>query len=93
VFEAAGAGACLISDQWTGIGTFFKPGHEILVASNAEEVVGYLRSISAAEARQIGHNMRERALQEHTYQLRAKQFDEIVTKAWENVSTEMHAYR
>jgi len=82
VFEAAGAGACLISDQWTGIKTFFKPGHEILVASNAEDVVRYLRDISAGEASQIGHNMRERALQEHTYQLRAKQFDEIVTNAW-----------
>ena len=93
VFEAAGAGACLISDQWTGIETFFKPGHEILVASNAEDVVGYLRDISAGEASQIGHNMRKRALQEHTYQLRAKQFDEIVTNAWESESREMHAYR
>src|SRR5437763_6799075 len=93
VFEAAGAGACLISDHWTGIETFFKPGHEILVASNAEDVVGYLRSTSAAEASQIGHHMRERALQEHTYQLRAKQFDEIVANAWASESREMHAYR
>jgi spore maturation protein CgeB len=93
VFEAAGAGACLISDQWTGIETFFEPGREILVASNAEEVVYYLRSISSAEASQIGRNMRERALQEHTYQLRARQFEEIVTHAWEAERSKMHAYR
>lgn len=83
VFEAAGAGACLITDQWIGVETFFNPGHEILVASNAEEVVHYLRTISNAEARKIGHHMRQRALKEHAYQLRAKQFDEIVTNAWE----------
>jgi spore maturation protein CgeB len=93
VFEAAGAGACLISDQWTGIETFFEPGREILVASNAEEVVHYLRSIPSAEASQIGRNMCERALQEHTYQLRAKQFEEIVTHAWETERSKMHAYR
>jgi spore maturation protein CgeB len=82
VFEAAGAGACLISDQWLGIETFFEPGREILVASNAQEVVNFLRTISAMEAKQIGNNMRERALQAHTYQLRAKQFDEIVANVW-----------
>lgn len=81
VFEAAGAGACLITDQWIGVEMFFKPGQEILVASNAEEVVNYLRTISPAEARKIGQNMRQRALKEHTYQLRAKQFDEIVRHA------------
>ncbi len=85
VFEAAGAGACLITDQWIGVETFFRPGHEILVASNAAEVVHYLRTTSGAEARKIGQNMRVRALQEHTYQLRAKQFDEIVTNACETV--------
>jgi spore maturation protein CgeB len=77
VFEAAGAGACLVTDQWIGIETFFKPSQEILVAANAEEVVNYLRITSDIEARQIGNNMRARALRDHTYQLRASQFDEI----------------
>jgi spore maturation protein CgeB len=86
VFEAAGAGVCLITDQWTGIETFFKPGREILVAADAEEVVSYLRSISATEATQIGANMRERALQDHTYQLRARQFDEIVASASDTIA-------
>jgi spore maturation protein CgeB len=35
VFEAAGAGACLITDKWLGIEKFFEPGREILVAENA----------------------------------------------------------
>ena len=36
VFEAAGAGACLITDDWAGIEEFFEPGCEILVARDAQ---------------------------------------------------------
>ena len=32
VFEAAGAGACLITDAWEGIELFLRPGEEVLVA-------------------------------------------------------------
>jgi len=32
VFEAAGAGACLITDAWLGVELFLKPDEEILVA-------------------------------------------------------------
>lgn len=78
VFEAAGAGACLITDYWTGIECFFEPGKEILVASGPEELVGYLRNISGGEAKEIGRNMQARALREHTYALRARQFESIV---------------
>src|SRR5581483_4752390 len=42
VFEAAGAAACLITDAWTGVEEFFEPGREILVASGAADIVGYL---------------------------------------------------
>jgi spore maturation protein CgeB len=87
VFEAAGAGACMITDRWTGIETFFAPEKEILVAGSAEEIVHYLRTISAADARQIGVKMRERALRDHTYALRAKEFDTIVENALENVAS------
>ena len=78
VFEAAGAGACLITDEWSGIETFFEPEKEILVAANAEQIVDYLRSISTDQAREVGDRMRERALREHTYRLRAREFHEIV---------------
>jgi spore maturation protein CgeB len=78
VFEAAGAGACLITDKWAGIETFFVPEKEILVAGSAEEIVAYLRNISQSEAKEIGFNMRQRALRDHTYALRAQEFDSIV---------------
>ncbi|MDQ2773996.1 MAG: glycosyltransferase, partial [Acidobacteriota bacterium] len=36
VFEAAGAGACLITDAWEGIELFLEPGKEVLVAHDGE---------------------------------------------------------
>jgi spore maturation protein CgeB len=81
VFEAAGAGACLITDRWTGIEEFFVPEREILVTENAEQVVEYLRRVSNVEAIEIGAKMRQRALRDHTYALRAQEFDAIVESA------------
>jgi spore maturation protein CgeB len=78
VFEAAGAGACLITDSWLGVEQFFEPDGEILVASNAEEVVRHLRQTSSEQARSIGTAMRERALCDHTYQMRARQVDQAL---------------
>src|SRR5689334_4011441 len=86
VFEAAGAAACLITDRWAGIETFFQPEKEILVAGSAEEVISCLRRISESEARRIGENMRQRALRDHTYALRAREFDGIVADAFAGMS-------
>jgi spore maturation protein CgeB len=81
VFEAAGAGACVITDAWSGIETFFRPGREILVAASAEEIVQCLRTIGSAEARNIGQAMRQRALRDHTYALRAAEVDDVLRAA------------
>jgi spore maturation protein CgeB len=78
VFEAAGAGACLITDCWPGVHEFFDLGTEILVASSAQGVVSWLRSISVERASEIGKAMQQRALQDHTYQLRARQLDRLL---------------
>jgi spore maturation protein CgeB len=79
VFEAAGAGACVITDHWTGIESFFAPGSEVLVAANAAEIVVYLRGIHERDARSIGSRMRQRALQDHTYAQRARQVHGLLT--------------
>lgn len=81
VFEAAGSGSCLITDNWPGIETFFVIGKEILVASSAEGVVELLRSVDAEQSRAIGGKMRTRALRDHTYALRAREVDRILTEA------------
>ncbi len=81
VFEAAGAAACLITDAWTGIDTFFEPGKEILVACSAGEIVSLLRKTTAEQAREIGEAMRRRALRDHTYAQRAEQVSELLKHA------------
>jgi spore maturation protein CgeB len=75
VFEAAGAAACTITDRWPGIDQFFAPEREILIASSAEDVVEHLRRFNAEDCRAIGNAMRERALHEHSYELRVRAFD------------------
>jgi spore maturation protein CgeB len=83
VFEAAGAAACLITDFWEGIETFFTPGREILPATNAEDVVNYLRHVRVAKAQRIGAAMLKRALREHTYELRATTVNRILQTMFE----------
>ncbi len=81
VFEAAGAGACLITDSWPGVDHFFALGTEILVASSPEGVVRWMRTVNEEQAREIGERMRQRALRDHTYALRARQVDTVLRNA------------
>ena len=78
VFEAAGAGACIITDAFKGIDTFFVPSEEILVANSGEEVAYVLSSLANDEAEQIGARAKERALKHHTYAQRAHQVEELL---------------
>lgn len=75
VFEAAGAGACLITDRWEGIERFLRPGAEVLVAADADDVVRHLESLTPARRRAIGDAARRRILSEHTYAHRAAQVE------------------
>lgn len=76
VFEVAGAGICLLCDDWPGIDDCFEPGNEILVVRRAEDVVDALRTHDAAARRRIGAAFRDRALRDHTYAQRAKQAEQ-----------------
>ncbi len=78
VFEAAGAGACLISDLWEGLPHFLRPGEEVLTAASGDEVILRLRELTYEAAREIGAAARRRVLAEHTYRHRALQFEELL---------------
>jgi len=78
VFEAAGAGACLITDEWAGIERFLEPDLEVLVARDAEEVVGHLRSVTPTRARALGEAAHKRILAAHTYAHRAAQVEAVL---------------
>jgi spore maturation protein CgeB len=78
VFEAAGAGACLITDAWEGIDQFLEPGREILVARDGEEVAAHLAGLDAARARAIGAAARARIMARHTYDQRALEVEAVL---------------
>ena len=71
VFEAAGAGACLLSDRWEGMELFLEPGREVLLCEDGEEVASVLDGLDPVRARTIGLAARRRVLANHTYARRA----------------------
>jgi spore maturation protein CgeB len=75
VFEAAGAGACIITDAWEGVSYFFEPDREILVAASGAEVIDRVRALTPETARAIGREARRRVLAEHTYDHRAGELE------------------
>jgi len=80
VFEAAGAGACLISDDWPGLDSFLEPGREVLPARDGQDVAAHVMELDAARARAIGEAARTRILKDHTYTVRAAAVDETLKR-------------
>jgi spore maturation protein CgeB len=89
VFEAAGAAACLISDEWQGIEQFLEPDLEVLVARDGEEVVWHLRALTAARARTIGEAACKRILASHTYAHRAVEVEAVLNGAVRSLRKEV----
>jgi len=85
VFEAAGAGACLITDAWEGIELFLEPEYEVLVARDGEEVVQHLQNLTPERAHKIGEAAMKRLLSEHTYAHRAAELEAVLAGHLEEV--------
>lgn len=79
VFEAAGAGACLVTDAWEGIDAFLEPGEEVLVARDGAEVAAHVEALDPERAGAIGKAARRRVLAEHTYADRAVEVERVLT--------------
>ncbi len=78
VFEAAGAGACLITDAWEGVEVFLEPGREVLVAHDGPEVADHVRALTPERAREIGAAALSRVLSEHTYAHRVEELESLL---------------
>lgn len=78
VFQAAGAGACLITDEWEGIELFLDPGDEVLVARDGEEVAAHLESLTPELAKALGRAAARRIRSEHTYAHRVAQLERLL---------------
>ncbi len=81
VFEAAGTGACLITDAWEGIELFLRPDTEVLVARDGAELAAHLAALTPDRARAIGAAALRRVRAEHTYAQRAVIVDRLLRDA------------
>jgi len=75
LFEAAACGTPIISDRWPGLGAFFEPGFEILIAHSHADILRYLQSLSDDERVAIGARARQRVLARHTAAHRAAELE------------------
>jgi len=85
VFEAVGAGACLITDSWKGIDLFLDPDREVLVATDGAEVAAHVEALTPSRAREIAKRARRRILAHHTYTHRAFQVHEVLEGSSEQI--------
>jgi spore maturation protein CgeB len=81
LFEAAACGVPIISDSWEGIGTFLKPGEDILTTNSAKETLHYLCELSESERTSIGASGRARIMREHTALHRAAELESYAYEA------------
>jgi spore maturation protein CgeB len=81
LFESAACGTPVISDRWPGIETIFAPSDEILLVSNARDVIEILREMPETRRRAIGDKARNRILADHTPNHRARQLESYYLEA------------
>src|SRR5262249_42957550 len=78
IFEAAGAGACVITDSWDGIEQFLEPDREVLVAADGDQVAELLAQLTPDDPRGMAAAARVRILAHHTYERRARQVNDLL---------------
>jgi spore maturation protein CgeB len=91
VFEAAGAGACLLTDPWEGIALFLTPGKEVLVVRDGIDVAEAISALTPERASEIGQAALLRILAEHTYDRRAAVLHRVLTDLMAGRRTEQAA--
>jgi spore maturation protein CgeB len=80
IFEAAGAGACLLCDAWPGLEECFTPSRELIVIQTAADIVRAMYETEETSRRRMGTAFRERALRDHTYAQRACQAEAVFSR-------------
>ncbi|TWA60782.1 spore maturation protein CgeB [Azospirillum brasilense] len=77
LFEAAACGVPVISDAWEGIGAFFEPGRDILVARETDDVTTALM-LPRGHLATLAQRARSRVLEEHTAERRVRELRSIL---------------
>jgi spore maturation protein CgeB len=79
-FEAAACGTAIVTDWFEGLDYFFDPNRELLVVSSAEEVISAIR-LPDSELMKFAAKARERVLDEHTGERRARELVSAIEQA------------
>ena len=77
LFEAAACGTPVLSDDWPGLDTFFEPGRDILIARTAEEAIDAVDR-PFPELAEIGRRARDRVLECHSADYRARELEQLL---------------
>jgi hypothetical protein len=80
LFEATGVGSCLLTERQENLKELFEPEAEVVTYRTDEEAVekiNYLLS-NENECRKIALAGQKRTLENHTFDIRAKQLDQII---------------
>ncbi len=82
LFEATGVGTCLLTDWKENLQDLFEPDKEVVTYRSAEECVEKVTWLleHPKEREEIAKAGQERCLRNHTFDIRARQLDEIIKK-------------
>jgi spore maturation protein CgeB len=81
LFEAAACAVPVVSDDWAGLDTFFRPGSEVVIAAGTEDVLAALDTVDAGRRRAMGDAARRRVLAGHTAAHRVEQLEALARDA------------
>lgn len=83
LFEATGAGACLVTDRKYNLSEMFEPDAEVVTYGSAEECAEKVRYLLLhdSERQAIATAGQNRVLRDHTFEKRARCLDELINQA------------
>lgn len=87
LFEAAACGTAVLSDWWTGLDTFFEPGKEILIAESSSSAIEAIKREKGL-LRAMGDRAKERTLDCHTADIRARRLIELIEQPADDAVSE-----
>ena len=81
-FELAALGCAMVSNPYLGVEEWFEPGREIIIVHNQDEALDAYKSLLQSESMrtELGARARQRLLAEHTYDHRARQLLQFVSR-------------
>src|SRR5207248_577734 len=92
LFEAGACGVPILTDEWPGLQTFYKPFSEILPVRTPADLTYFLK-MSDEQRLELADRARRCTLRFHTAAVRAREFENHVTASVERISSSKRSSR